>query len=65
MEDITRRFFNIHEPCPTEVPNCSELRDEYSKTLDSLKVRGCAPCAESNLKNKFISKLKEILVATQ
>jgi hypothetical protein len=65
MEDITRRFFNIYEPCPIEIQNCHELRNEYIKTLDSLKVSGCAPCAERNLKNKFIVRLKEIIETTQ
>ena len=65
MEDITRRFFSIYEPCPIEIPNCQELRNEYTKTLNSLQVSGCAPCAERNLKNKFISRLKEIVDTTK
>ena len=61
LDDITRKFFNINESCPNKIPNCQELRNEYIKTLDSLKINGCAPCAERGLKNKFITRLTDSL----
>lgn len=62
MEEIASQFFNTLDPCPKEIPDCENLRTEYTKTLDSLKVKsGCSPCAERNLKNTFISRIKLLL----
>lgn len=62
MDDIASRFFNSLEECPKEIKNCSDLRSEYMKSLDALKVRsGCSPCAERNLRNQFIEKIKNAI----
>lgn len=62
MEDIASRFFNTLEDCPKEIKDCSNLRDEYMKTLDVMKVRsGCSPCAERNLRNQFIARMKNLI----
>ena len=62
MEEIASQFFNTLDPCPQEIPDCENLRTEYTKTLDSLKVKsGCSPCAERSLKNAFISRIKILI----
>jgi hypothetical protein len=62
MEEITRKFFDTTLPCPSEIPDCVNLRQEYMQTLDALKRQGgCNSCAERNLKNNFISRIKNII----
>lgn len=62
MDDIASRFFNTLDECPKEIEDCSNLRSEYMKTLDALKVRsGCSPCAERGLRNQFIERIKKII----
>jgi len=62
LDDITSKFFNTLVDCPSEIPNCEQLRQEYVRTLDGMKVKGaCSSCAERSLRNNFLSKLKEIL----
>ncbi len=62
MGDITSNFFNTAAPCPKEIPDCQNLRQEYLETLDSLKRQGgCNSCAERNLKNNFIKRISEII----
>jgi hypothetical protein len=58
MEEITRKFFETTEPCPKEIPDCANLRQEYIQTLDSLKRKGgCNACAERQLKNTFTARI--------
>lgn len=58
MEEIARKFFITTEPCPQEIPDCENLRQEYLTTLDSLKRSGgCNSCAERNLKNTFTARI--------
>jgi hypothetical protein len=62
MEDIASKFFNTLTDCPSEIPNCEQLREEYVISLDAMKVRGaCSACAERSLRNNFLSRLKTIL----
>lgn len=62
MEEITSNFFNTSLPCPNEIPDCQNLRQEYLQTLDSLKRRGvCSSCAERTLKNNFTNRIKIII----
>lgn len=62
-DDIASRFFNPLVDCPKEIKDCSNLRSEYMKTLDALKVRSsCSPCAERNLRNQFIERIKNAIV---
>lgn len=62
MEDIASKFFNTLTDCPSEIPNCEKLREEYVSTLDAMKVKGaCSACAERSLRNNFLSRLKTIL----
>jgi hypothetical protein len=59
MEEITRLFFDTTAPCPIEISDCQNLRQEYLQTLDALKRQGgCSSCAERNLKNNFINRIK-------
>lgn len=62
MEDIASKFFNTLTDCPNEIPNCENLREEYVRSLDAMKVKGaCSTCAERGLRNNFLSRLKTIL----
>jgi hypothetical protein len=62
IENITSYFFSMSEPCPQEIPDCANLRQEYIHTLDGLKRKGgCNSCAERNLKNTFINRIKSLL----
>lgn len=62
MEEITRLFFDANSPCPPEILDCKNLRQEYLQTLDSLKRQGgCSSCAERNLKNNFVNRIKATL----
>jgi hypothetical protein len=61
-EDLTSKFFNFLENCPNEIPDCSSLRQEYMQTLDAMKRKGgCSSCAERNLRNTFIDRIKSLL----
>lgn len=62
MEEITSNFFNTSSPCPKEITDCQNLRQEYLQTLDALKRQGgCNSCAERNLKNNFTNRIKNII----
>ncbi len=51
LDDITSKFFNTLVDCPSEIPNCEQLRQEYVRTLDAMKVKGaCSSCAERSLR---------------
>jgi hypothetical protein len=62
MEDVASKFFDNNQPCPQEITDCQSLRDEYNRTLDAIKRQGgCNSCAERNLRNGFIARIKEYL----
>ena len=62
INDITSRFFIFEEPCPTEIPDCENLRREYIINLDALKRGGgCGSCAERGVKNSFIARITALV----
>lgn len=47
-------FFNIDAPCPAEIKDCAQLREEYKLKLAQLGgTAGCSTCKLRNLRNFF------------
>lgn len=58
LQEIASKFFNNSQPCPEQIPDCENLRMEYTQTLDGLRISGgCGGCQERSLKNTFIAKI--------
>lgn len=58
-------FFDFAQPCPSEIPNCQELRHEFGQDFDRVrKGGGCGTCAERNLRQQYIVRLQELLPKT-
>lgn len=58
LQEIASKFFDNSQPCPEQIPDCENLRIEYTQTLDGLRRSGgCSGCQERNLKNTFIAKI--------
>lgn len=53
--ELQQQFFDFELPCPEEIPNCNNLRKQYTEELSTLKSSGgCTSCLERNLRNKYI-----------
>ena len=53
--DIQQLFFDFSVPCPSNIPNCEKLREDYKSEYEDLKKSpGCTSCMERNLRNKYI-----------
>lgn len=58
LQEIASKFFDNSQPCPEQIPDCENLRIEYTQTLDGLRRSGgCSGCQERNFKNIFIAKI--------
>jgi hypothetical protein len=48
-------FFNGDKPCPEDIPNCAQLRQEYIDTFERIKTQGgCSPCKIRGIRNHYI-----------
>ena len=57
MLELTKieRFFNIDQPCPADIPNCEQLREEFLNKLEELrKQSGCSPCKARGIRNHYL-----------
>jgi hypothetical protein len=48
-------FFELEKPCPNEIKDCEQWREQYKKDLAELNPRVCKPCALNSLKAKYIN----------
>jgi len=55
--NILALFFDDTKPCPNEIPNCEQLREDYKKDLEKLNQTKCSQCAITNLKSRYINKI--------
>jgi hypothetical protein len=47
-------FFNVDAPCPAEIKDCIQLREEYKiKLAQSGGATGCSACKLRSLRNFF------------
>jgi len=54
-------FFEVNQPCPSEIPDCDNLRLQYVTELNDLKRRGgCGTCAERQLRQNYITRLQQL-----
>jgi hypothetical protein len=62
LNDITSQFFDTSKPCPSQIPDCFNLRTEYFQVLDAKRREGgCNSCAERNLRNTFIARIASLM----
>jgi hypothetical protein len=57
MLELTKieRFFNIDQPCPADIPNCEQLREEFLNKLEELRKQGgCSPCKARGIRNHYL-----------
>jgi hypothetical protein len=55
MDDILQNFFDLEKPCPEQIKNCADIREQYKGELEALRMRGgCGGCMERSLRNKYI-----------
>lgn len=50
-------FFDDAKPCPSDIPNCEQLRAQYKQELSEINPKTCKPCALNSLRAKFINIL--------
>jgi hypothetical protein len=55
-------FFEFDKPCPPEIVNCENVRQQYHTEAEDLKTKpGCWGCKEKSLKNKYINLLSTMI----
>ena len=57
MLELTKieRFFNIDQPCPADIPNCEQLREEFLNKMEEFKKQGgCSPCKARGIRNHYL-----------
>jgi len=60
---IITQFFQMDQPCPSQIKNCQNLRNSYVQSNTTLKRQGgCYPCAHNNLRTQTIQNIKKNLV---
>ena len=58
LPSMVLRFFELKEECPSEIPNCVQLREQYASELNKISSSGnCVPCAVNRLKSKYIDMI--------
>lgn len=56
LPSMVLRFFEPKEDCPDEIPNCSQLREQYMSELNKINnSNSCISCATTRLKSKYIN----------
>jgi len=64
MSNLISEFFDFNGPCPDNVPNCQELREQYQKDIQTVRDYGCRPCAETRIKVKYMEIVWNAFMAT-
>jgi hypothetical protein len=60
---IITQFFQMDQPCPSEIKNCQSLRNNYIQSNNALKNQhGCYPCNHNNLRTNTIQIIKKNLI---
>lgn len=60
---IVTRFFQMDQPCPSEIKDCQSLRNNYIQSNNALKNRpGCYPCNHNNLRTNTVQLIKKNLI---
>lgn len=55
---IVLSFFEFSEPCPQDIKNCTELRQEYRRDVEQNSINGvCSGCVLSFIRQKYINKI--------
>lgn len=56
MDELQAKFFDMDQPCPSEIPDCERLRNDYNTELNKYKEQGiCTGCIERNLRGKYLT----------
>lgn len=59
-QPIIIAFFNLNGPCPQEITNCKQLREEYITTINNyVKFNACAHCDVQYVHSFYIKKIKD------
>jgi hypothetical protein len=48
------KFFDVEEECPSNIPNCVMLREQYKRELSEVSLPGCSKCTMGKLKVKYL-----------
>ena len=61
MEKVIQ-FFNLALPCPAEIPNCEQLREEFQKEVNETMRRGggCYSCVERRIRNAWTTRIQAL-----
>lgn len=54
MSNLIEEFFDLKQPCPSKIPNCQQLRDQYQKDIQTARDAKCIPCAETRIKVAYM-----------
>jgi len=60
MEKVIQ-FFNSALPCPEEIPNCEQLREEFQKEVnEGVQRGGCHSCVERRIRNAWTTRIQAL-----
>jgi hypothetical protein len=54
MSNLIQEFFDFNIPCPKNVPNCEQLREQYQKDIQTVRNANCRPCAETRIRVAYM-----------
>jgi len=55
MEQNILEFFDLSKPCPEQIPNCMDLRNQYIDETQKMQSTGCSRCAINAIKSRYIN----------
>jgi len=54
VSNLISEFFDFNGPCPDKIPNCQQLREEYTREIEEKRAAKCRSCEETRIKTKYM-----------
>jgi hypothetical protein len=54
VSNLISEFFDFNGPCPDKIPNCHQLRKEYTREIEEKRQAKCRSCEETRIKTKYM-----------
>jgi Zn-finger protein len=53
-------FFELDQPCPPEIPLCSQLRTRFIEEMNNAKLKHCKNCEMTSIRSKYTTVVWEM-----
>jgi len=51
---VVETFFRYDAPCPSEIPNCQDIRNKFQQEMSEARLRDkCNGCSAASVKSKY------------